>query len=202
MSWISAFIATTAGKTAAGAAVAAASVGGMHAADVVDLPILPDEASGPTEEVETTETPEPGDPVDIEASEPADTTDVDDTDAEGAEFPEEALEGHATAQAKQDAAEAFTTAMQDWADCVGTAAEAFEGGDDSGFDPVEACGDRPIPAEFGLTDLPTQAEAAAERAEDAHQRAEAGAETGDDARENRDDPTGGGENTPAPAGRP
>lgn len=41
LSSISAFVATVAGKAVLGTAVAAASVGGLHAADVVDVPGLP-----------------------------------------------------------------------------------------------------------------------------------------------------------------
>ena len=41
---VTAFVATTTGKLVLGTAVAAASVGGMHAADVVDVPLLPDTA--------------------------------------------------------------------------------------------------------------------------------------------------------------
>ena len=39
---ISAFVATTTGKVVLGTAMAAASVGGAHAADIVDLPLLPE----------------------------------------------------------------------------------------------------------------------------------------------------------------
>lgn len=39
---IMSFLATATGKVVAGTAIAATSVGGLHAADVVDLPVLPD----------------------------------------------------------------------------------------------------------------------------------------------------------------
>ncbi|MDY7106789.1 MAG: hypothetical protein S0880_36905, partial [Actinomycetota bacterium] len=40
MSWIATFLATTAGKAAAGTAAVAASVGGLHATEVVEVPVL------------------------------------------------------------------------------------------------------------------------------------------------------------------
>lgn len=42
---LGAFVATTTGKIVLGTTVAAASVGGMHAAEVVDVPLLPDQAT-------------------------------------------------------------------------------------------------------------------------------------------------------------
>lgn len=214
MSWIAGFLATTAGKTAAGATLAAAGLGGLHTADVVDLPVLPDEASG-IEQAEETETPEIDDPVEVD-------TEVDEVDAETdevdgeidaadvrPELPEEAVAGQATAEAKHAAAEAFTTAMQDWAECVATNAEAAQDGDADGdseetFDPRADCGDRPMPSDSGLTDPPSQA---ADAADEGRDNGDAGTEastegrsTADTAREERGDPTDGGSDTPAPEG--
>lgn len=212
MSWIAAFLATTAGKTAAGAVLAAAGLGGLHAADVVELPVLPDEASGPAEQSEDIEPAEVDDPVEVE------TTEAESEEAPE-DLPEEAVAGQSTAAAKQDAAEAFTTAMQDWAECVATNAEAAQDGEvDEGFDPRAACDDRPQPGDFGLTDVPEQADdAATDRAEnsdngddtatDARSNSDAGGDTatdgrstGDAAREEQGDPTDGGSDTPAPDG--
>jgi len=59
---LGAFIATTTGKIVLGTAVAAASVGGMHAAEIVDVPILPDQAKAEVllvdSEEETTDSPD------------------------------------------------------------------------------------------------------------------------------------------------
>lgn len=47
------FLTTLTGKAVLGATVAAAAAGGLHAADVVDVPVLPDRASEAVEEHET-----------------------------------------------------------------------------------------------------------------------------------------------------
>jgi len=72
------------------------------------------------------------------------------------DLPEPALEGNATADAKQDAALAYRDAMQVWTSCVARAAVAHEGATDP-FDPVAECGARPLPHDVGLSDLPSQA---------------------------------------------
>jgi hypothetical protein len=144
LSTLSGLVTGLAGKVVLGTAVAAASVGGLHAADVVDIPVLPDTAR-PT--VEQPATGEGG-----EAS---------------ATATEAGTEGQRTAGAKQAAAEAYTDAVREWTDCV--AATAAGQGDQAtrtteGFDPRAECGDRPQPGDFGLTELPTQAADAAREA--------------------------------------
>lgn len=59
MELISAVLSTALGKAAAGLAVATASVGGLHAAEVVDVPVLPDVADQ-EQEVEVDEAPADG----------------------------------------------------------------------------------------------------------------------------------------------
>jgi len=59
---LSAFVATTTGKIVLGTTVAAASVGGMHAAEIVDVPLLPETAQAEVlmvdSEEEATDSPE------------------------------------------------------------------------------------------------------------------------------------------------
>ncbi|RZV44079.1 MAG: hypothetical protein EX269_12270 [Acidimicrobiales bacterium] len=52
---LGAFVATTTGKLVLGTAVAAASVGGMHAAEIVDMPLLPEQAKAEVLMVESEE---------------------------------------------------------------------------------------------------------------------------------------------------
>jgi hypothetical protein len=123
---VGALIATMTGKVLLGTAVAAASVGGLHVANVVDVPGLPTQA----EEQEVTTTDDPG---------------TDRTPAEAA------AKGQATAEAaraKKDDAAAFVTEMQAWSTCADEAEEAE-------LDPVEECGIRPHPRDYGVTQPPT-----------------------------------------------
>jgi hypothetical protein len=141
VSALSGFAATLTGKVVLGTAVAAASVGGLHAANVVDVPALPD--GRPVAEHRDS------------GSSPAD----DKADA--------ATEGKQTADANKSAADAYTDAVKEWTDCVADAAAAQ--GDEQtrttgGFDPRAGCGDHPKPADFGLDDLPSQAADAAKEA--------------------------------------
>jgi hypothetical protein len=135
------FVGTLTGKVLAGTAVAAASVGGLHAADVVDVPGLPGNDRPAAEQSG------------------AASADVDATSADAA------AEGQQTAAEKQAAAQAYTDAVRAWTDCVADAAAA-QGDEESrvtgGFDPRDECGDRPRPEAYGLTDLPSQAADAAE----------------------------------------
>ncbi|MBN2624174.1 MAG: hypothetical protein JXA83_12425 [Acidimicrobiales bacterium] len=142
LSALSGFVATLTGKVVLGTAVTAASVGGLHAADVVDVPALPDNDRPAVEQQAEPE----NDRVAGDADKP---------DVEGAQLGDD----------KQAAAEAFTDAIREWTDCVG--AEAAAQGDEAtrttaGFDPRAECGDRPEPGEFGLTDVPSQAAEALE----------------------------------------
>lgn len=133
------FVGTLTGKLVLTTAVAAASVGGLHAADVVDVPVLPDTS------------PHANRSDDIDNSRP---------DARDA-----AADGQDTAAENQAAADAYTNAIQTWTDCVAETA-AGQGDDETrttgAFDPSEDCGNRPIPSDFGLTDLPDQAADAAQ----------------------------------------
>lgn len=141
LSALGAFAGTLAGKVALATAATAASVGGLHATDVVDVPVLPETGrSGHSDRA-------------------ADAADDDETPDAGTE----------TAAANKAAADAFTTAIGNWTDCVASAA-AGQGDEQTrttgGFDPREDCGERPAPADYGLTDLPEQAAEAARRALD------------------------------------
>lgn len=132
------FAGTVAGKVLLTSAVAAAGVGGLHAAGAVDVPALPDR----------------GRPV--EQPEPA----TDRTPRDGADNSQEA-----PSDANRRATEAYTDAVDDWTDCVAGAASAR--GDDetrtSGrFDPTAACGEHPRPDDFGLGEVPEQASDRAE----------------------------------------
>jgi hypothetical protein len=169
LSTVSTFVGTLTGKVVLGAAVAAASVGGLHAADVVDVPAMP--GSGP----------------------PAAENRSDDGNVGG---PAEAGEGREGAQDRQAAVEAYTAAVQEWTDCV--AATAASQGDAStrttaGFDPREGCGEHPAPGDYGLTDLPDQASDTARDAVDGTPGQGTGPVTPDAA-----DPATGGSNPPDP----
>lgn len=136
---VSALVATVAGKVVLGTAVAAASVGGLHAADVVEVPGLPEQSS----EQAVSATDEAG-------NQSQDPEEVDGADESG-EPAEEAADGQETAeaaQAKKDAAAAFTADMEEWSTCAEEAGEAE-------LNPVEECGDRPHPSDYGLTQAPT-----------------------------------------------
>jgi hypothetical protein len=182
MSFIAGFLATTAGKAAAGTVLAAASVGGLHAAEVVELPVLPEQAG--ESEVETT-----SDPVDAELGEAP----------EDVELPVEATEGQARAETNRAAADQFTTAMKAWAQCV---AEAAPESETEEFDPVDACGERPMPSqarngEAGQADA-EEAPAAADAAEAGTTNSEQGRTIAGRGGDNADEaPVSDG--TPAPA---
>jgi hypothetical protein len=128
LSAVGAFVTTLTGKVMLTTAVAAASVGGLHAADVVDLPLLPDKA--------------------IEA--PLEETPTADEVRQDGETPDQAEAGKATAEASKAAAAEYSEAVREWTDCV--AANAGPRGDDE-----EGCKDRPSPTDFALTELPDQA---------------------------------------------
>lgn len=137
LSTISGFVGTVAGKAVLGTAVAAASVGGLHAADVVDVPTLPD-----------------SDPAAVER--PSANDSRGDTGAPT----DTASEGQQTAADKQAAAQAHAAAVREWTDCVADAAAAQGDAETrvtGGFDPREACGEQPRPQDYGLTALPSQA---------------------------------------------
>jgi hypothetical protein len=138
LSAISGLVATLTGKVVLGTAVAAASVGGLHAADVVTVPALPNNDSPGAEQQFDGE---PGSPSSASA------------------------EGQQTAAEKQAAARAYAEAVQEWTDCVADNAAAqgtAETRTTGQFDPREGCGDHPRPQDFGLTDLPSQAADAAD----------------------------------------
>lgn len=181
---LSGFVGTLTGKFVLGTAVTAASVGGLHAADVVDVPVLPDTAA-------SADRPEQSD------------------GSQGTDVPDAAVEGQATAEGNRAAADAYSEAVQAWTDCVATAAAANgdnppEAGD--GFDPSADCGDQPNPTDYGLADLPEQA---ADAAQDAPRSAPDGATpdtpapaspagTATTVPTESGDPTDRGTNTPAP----
>jgi hypothetical protein len=73
------------------------------------------------------------------------------------ELPQEALDGQAEAEKKHAAAEALAKAVQDWTACVAEHAAAQgveETRQPDPFDPTLDCGDKPDPADFGLTEPP------------------------------------------------
>lgn len=166
LSGLSGFLATVTGKVVLTGAVAAASVGGLHAGDVVDVPGLPD-----------------NDPPAAEES----------ANGENGELPDDAVEGQETAEEKRQAAEDYTTAVRDWTDCVteNAAAQGDETTRTTGeFDPAEECGDRPSPEDFGLTEVPDQAdEEGVENSEEGRENAPDDPGTSGDDGEQGDDPT-------------
>ena len=144
LSTLSGFLGTLTGKALLGTAMAAASVGGLHAADVVDVPVLPAHDS-PT--------------ADAHAAQSADDAGTAGQERSGS--PAAAgIVGQMTAAEKQAAAHAHASAVRAWTDCVADAAAARGDADtrtDGAFDPRATCGEMPTPAQFGLTDLPDQA---------------------------------------------
>lgn len=143
---IAAFAATLAGKVLLGTAATAASVGTLHATGVVDVPVLPDNAGSTVQEQ-----PDDGETGNRQGG--------------GSEDPGANGEaGKETATQNKEAAQAYTGAVQEWTDCVSDAASGqgdAETRTTGGFDRKDECGDRPQPADFGLTDLPSQAADAA-----------------------------------------
>jgi hypothetical protein len=175
LSTLSGFLGTLTGKALLGTAVAAASVGGLHAADVVDLPVLPAHDSHA-------------------ADSPADGADERAGAASGTPDDDARVAGQMTATEKHAAAEAHAEAVREWTDCVADAAAANgdEAGTDGPFDPRAACGDMPTPGDFGLTDIPVQAA-------DAARAAASDAPAGPGAR-GATEPTDGGAGTASPRG--
>lgn len=185
---LSGFVGTLTGKIVLGTAVTAASVGGLHAADVVDVPALPDTGTA------------------------AEQSDHDAGDRAGGAAP---TSGSEIGEEKAAAAAAYTDAVRAWTDCVAEAA-AGQGDEETrttaGFDPRAGCGEQPRPADFGLTDLPDAAADAAQAAQEALDRAAGGsrpetpapADAGvpDDAGEHAPDggPQPTAPETPAPGG--
>jgi hypothetical protein len=144
LSTVSGLVGSLTGKAVLGTAVAAASVGGLHAADVVDVPALPDN------DRPAVEAPAGGE----------DSTGQGGPAAQGAE-------GQQTAADKQAAAQAHAEAVRQWTDCVAAAASAQGDAETrvtGGFDPRDACGEHPQLGDFGLTDVPSQASDAARQA--------------------------------------
>jgi RNA polymerase sigma-70 factor (ECF subfamily) len=133
-----------AGKLAFGAAVAAASVGGLHVADVVDVPGLPD-VDEATDFVQTEATHD---------DEDADKNDTDENDIDENEVVGNEVEAAAAADLVADEKREFSISMRAWTRCVAEAAaahgEANTGRDvelqgaPEPFDPEAApCGPRP-----------------------------------------------------------
>lgn len=175
LSGLSGFLATLTGKVVLGTAVAAASVGALHAGDVVDVPGLPDSGQAVVEQQD----------------------EVDSQNGEG-DLPDEAVEGQQTAEEKQAAATDYTAAVREWTGCVSENAAA-QGDDETrttgSFDPREGCGDRPEPGDFGLTAVPPQA------ADEGQEHGEDGPPEGTPGGENvPDDPASLGDDPPSDAG--
>lgn len=146
LSGLSTFLATLTGKVVLGGAIAAASVGALHASHVVDVPGLPSGDSPAGVQTSTTHGPS------------------DTTTPEGEELPEEAVRGQQHAAEHRAAVEAYTGAVRDWTRCVAEHASARgetqrdETTRVTGpFDPREACGEHPNPHDFGLSEPPDHA---------------------------------------------
>ncbi len=111
--------------------------------------------------------------------ESADVEATDEVEGEESDLPQEAEDGQATAQQKREGAEGYTAAVREWTTCVKEAAEA-QGSDETrteeAFDPKAACGERPQPQNFGLTEVPDQA------SEEGKQHSEEGQQKGSDVR--------------------
>jgi hypothetical protein len=114
---LSAFVATLAGKVVLGTAAVAASVGGAHAAGVVDVPGLPDQASTTVIDAPAVvDTPDQADSSpDVETGQPADPG------VDGTSVSERATSGE-----PQEDGKAFGTSVADEA-TDGTPAEGLPG---------------------------------------------------------------------------
>jgi hypothetical protein len=142
---VAAATAGIAGKVLLGTAVAAASVAGLQASGIVDVPGLPHrgEVTAPAvDDEETTTTLDDG----VEASMTDDGISAD-TDRSESEAPGQTVADEA--RTNQEAAAQFTTSMQEWSACIDAA-----GGDVAAR---EACGERPHPRDFGLGESPADA---------------------------------------------
>ncbi|MDZ7674090.1 MAG: hypothetical protein U5K30_03350 [Acidimicrobiales bacterium] len=137
---VSALVATVAGKVVLGTAVAAASVGGLHATDFVDVPGLPEQSSEESSDQDVT--------ADADASQSEDETDAADEANEPADAATDGQKTAEAAQTKQEVAAAFAADMEEWSTCAEEAGAA-------GLNPVEECGERPHPRDYGLTEPPT-----------------------------------------------
>lgn len=140
-----ALLATLAGKVALGTAIAAASVGGLHATAVVDVPGLPDRSAEPAEEPSEAPESRGGQPDRADPPVGADHP----GGVDGTTGAQETTTG---AQAKQEAAEQeFTADMESWTDCADDPDEP----DATERSQVDRCGEPPRPGDYGLTGPPT-----------------------------------------------
>lgn len=131
-----------AGKVLLGTTLAAASVGGLGAADLIELPTLPDQAADQALEVR----PETINPGILEPAAIADDTETPATESSPpAEAPGAAVSE--AAHAKRDLAAEFVIAAGEWRMC----AQGL-----TGPEREATCGERPHPADFGLTEPPGQ----------------------------------------------
>lgn len=104
---VSSFVATVTGKVVLGGAVAAASVGGLHAADVVDVPGLPDrpavEQQGDSQEIDTQNEGTPDGAGDFGTRVSEDASDPNDPGVDGQQIADEAGDfGTSTAKDNAD----------------------------------------------------------------------------------------------------
>jgi hypothetical protein len=94
---LGAFIATTTGKIVLGTTVAAASVGGMHAAEIVDVPLLPDQANAVVlvadSEEESTDSPEVEEAAAASEEEAVEAEELVETEAEESDAEEAEVDG-------------------------------------------------------------------------------------------------------------
>jgi hypothetical protein len=156
---VSAFVASAVGKAVTGTALAAMSVGGMHAAGIVELPDIPDQAKA--DEILDPED-ESGDVdddnvvvIEVPSDEESDVVDSETEESEESESEEaESEEGESDEAEDGDGPSDHALAMQAWSECVDAASEArdlemesydaSELGPPGRFDPEAECGDRPI----------------------------------------------------------
>lgn len=178
---IAAFGATITGKVVLGTAVAAAAVGGAHAADVADLPGLPDQAGGQAQVEAGSQADDTADDRDDEgegtASEAQDNGSV---DGEG-DGPADGAFGNSAEGDVPDDVQSYLDELETWVRCVqgNAAAQGDEDERTEGeFDPREDCDDRPDPRDHGLTD--DEARAAEDARDDANGNADEGPDNAED----------------------
>lgn len=176
-----ALLSTVAGKAVAGTAIAAASVGGLHAADVVEVPLLPSEAQ-----------------TDVVTDLPADGAEVSDEASEGkagaeAEEESDTDEGRQDADVRQDGEERPDADVRQDAESQGIGESVSADAQDGGVEGEDVVAQTPA-----ATKVPAEAFGPEEPGSQAPEQSQAPADAGSQA--DAEPGTQAGEHRPADAG--
>lgn len=213
-----AFGSTLGGKIAVGTMAMATTLGGLHTAGALDVPILPDRDQVPEEHSKIGDGSGLADDSDAERSESPAPERPSNEDAgsgrrRGQSQAEPPGQGQGPASTTRNAAQEYVQAVQDWNDCVAEAASGPEKQEAGGFNPREACGPKPEPADFGLGEKPDTPQDRADRDTTAGEEGEGAPDqvpasdpgssgSGDPAGKGSDPPGAGSGNTNGSTGKP